>query len=151
MANHVYVTQGQTTSYPADPYWYLDTGAIDHLFGELEKMQLKDPYLGKECVHTADGSGMPILHVGQALLPTPYKPLHLRNVLHVPSVTKNLLSVRKLTHDNHVFIEFHPNSVFVKDLDTRAILLSGRCRGGLYALDDPAFKQVFSALKALFA
>jgi hypothetical protein len=37
---------------------------------------------------------------------------------------------------------------FVKDLDTRAILLSGRCLGGLYALDDPAFKQVFSALKA---
>jgi hypothetical protein len=149
MANHVYVTQGQTTSYPTDPYWYLDTGASDHLFVELEKMQLKEPYHGKERVHTADGSGMRIRHVGQALLPTPSKPLHLRNVLHVPSVTKNLLSARKLTIDNNAFIEFHPNNVFVKDMDTRAILLSGHSRGGLYALDAPAVKQVFSALKAL--
>jgi hypothetical protein len=67
MANHVYVTQGHTTSYPVDPYWYLDTCATDHLFVELEKMQLKEPYHVKERVHTADGSGMRILHVGQEL------------------------------------------------------------------------------------
>jgi hypothetical protein len=47
------------------------------------------------------------------------------------------------------FIEFHPNSVFVKDLDTRAILLRGHCHGGLYAIDDPASKLAFNALKAL--
>jgi histone deacetylase 1/2 len=51
----------------------------------------------------ADGSGMRILHVGQALLPTPTKSLYLCNVLHVPSVTRNLLSVLKFTHDNNVF------------------------------------------------
>jgi histone deacetylase 1/2 len=95
---------------------------------------------------------MRILHIGQAILPTTSsKPLHIRNVLHVPSVKKNLLLDPRLTHDNNVLVEFHPDSFFVKDLLTRAILLRGRCRGGLYALDSidaPFAKQVFSALKA---
>jgi histone deacetylase 1/2 len=140
--------QGHTPTY-SDPTWYMDTGATDHMTNQLEKLHMKEVYQGKEHVHTADGTGMRILHVGQAFLPTPSsKPLRLRNVLHVPAITKNLLSIRRLAYDNHVIVEFHPNSVFVKDLLTRAIILSGRWRGGLYALDDPAVKQVFSALKA---
>jgi histone deacetylase 1/2 len=57
---------------------------------------------------------MRILHIGQAILPTTSsKPLHICNVLHVPSVKKNLLSVPRLTHDNNVLVEFHPDSFFV--------------------------------------
>jgi hypothetical protein len=91
---------------------------------------------------------MRILHVGQAILPTPSsRPLYLRNILHVPALTKNLLSVHKLSHDNKVLVEFHPNSVFVKNLDKRAIILRGRWRGGLYTLDAPVVNQVLNALK----
>ena len=136
-----------------DPIWYPDTGATDHLTNQLEKLHMKEAYQGSEHVHTANGEGMRISHVGQALIPTSSsRHLHLRNVLHVPTVTKNLLSVRRFTYDNRVSIEFHPNSVFVKDLLTGAILLRGRVRGGLYALDapptTPLLKQAFSALKA---
>jgi hypothetical protein len=49
------------------------------------------------------------------------------------------------------FVEFHPNSLFVKDLLTGAIILRGHCRGGLDSLDAssrPHVKQGFSALKA---
>jgi hypothetical protein len=60
-------------------------------------MQVKEPYIGQEQVHVANGTGMRICHIGQALLPTPSsRPLHLRNILHVPDVTKNLLSVKNL-------------------------------------------------------
>jgi hypothetical protein len=105
----------------------MDTGATDHMTNQLEKLHMKEVYQGKEHVHMADGTGMRIIHVGQAFLPTPSsKPLRLRNVLHVPAITKNLLSIRRLAYDNHVIVEFHPNSVFVKDLLTRAIILSGR-------------------------
>ena len=58
------------------------------------------------------------------------------------------MSVHKLSHDNNVLVEFHPNSVFVKDLDTQPIILRGRWRGGLYVLDAPAVKQVLSVVKA---
>jgi histone deacetylase 1/2 len=145
--------QGQTSTLPVDPTWYADTGATDHLTGQLEKLHMKEPYQGSEQVHTGNGEGMRISHVGQALISTPSsRHLYLRNVLHVPRVTKNLLFVRRFTYDNRVYIEFHPNSLFVKDLLTGTILLRGRVRGGLYVLDapltTPLLKQVFSALKA---
>ena len=72
---------------------------------------------------------MPISHIGQAsLLSRTTKTLRLLDVLRVPSVTRSLLSVPKLTRDNNVFVEFHPFHFFVKDRDTRDVLLSGRAR-----------------------
>jgi histone deacetylase 1/2 len=61
-------------------------------------------------------------------------------------ITRNLLSVKKLTHDNNVFVEFHPNDVFVKDRDSREIIISGRSRDGLYPIGAPPVNQVFSSV-----
>lgn len=137
-------------SYSIDTAWYADTGATDHLTGELDKLSMKQPYTGKDNVHTANGAGMQILHVGQAALASRYKTFKLRNVLHVPSVTRNLLSVRRFTTDNHVSMEFYPNHLLVKDLDTRNTVLSGHCRGDLYAVNDntsSSCKSVFSGVR----
>jgi histone deacetylase 1/2 len=91
---------------------------------------------------------MQIHHIGHSKLPTPSSQfLDLKGVLHVPSITRSLLYVRRFTLDNKVFFEFHPNFFFVKDRDTRAILLSGGCHGGLYRLDESPTKQVFSGIK----
>jgi hypothetical protein len=70
--------------------------------------------------------------------------LHLRGILHVPSITRSLLPVRRFTLDNHIFIEFHPHIFLVKDRGTMEILHSGWCHGGLYRLDESTLKQVFS-------
>ena len=142
------VTHGTTSSYPVDPSWYADTGATNHLTHELDKLQMREPYQGKDHVHTANGEGMCITHVGQSILPTSSpRPLHLKNILHVPSVTRNLLSVRRFAQDNNVFFEFHPWYFFVKDRDTREVLLRGGCRGNLYSLNAASIKQVFSSVK----
>ena len=139
---------GFTPSYSVDPAWYMDTGATDHLTSQLDKLATRQPYTGHDQVRTANGSGMPISHVGQAsLLSRTTKTLHLLDVLRVPSVTRSLLSVPKLTRDNNVFVEFHPFHFFVKDRDTRDVLLSGRARDGLYALDVPRVSQVFSGVR----
>ena len=72
LANHVYTDpQGQTSSLPVDPHWYMDTGATEHLTGQLEKLNTQEPYHGKDQVYTANGAGMRISLVGQAILPTP--------------------------------------------------------------------------------
>jgi hypothetical protein len=98
----------------------------------LGRHSTQEPYRGTDRVHTADGSGMRITHIGYASLPTSFAhPLHLKNVLHVPSVTRNLLFVRKLSRDNNVFVAFHPFDVFVKDRVTRDFLLGGWCRQDL--------------------
>jgi histone deacetylase 1/2 len=77
---------------------------------------------------------MDIAHVGRVICHTPQRKLFLNNVLHVPSTTKNLVSVHNLAHDNNAFLEFHPNLFFIKDQATKKTLLEGTCRGGLYPL-----------------
>ena len=135
-------------SYGVDTNWYPDTGATHHIIGELEKMTVHDQYRGKDRVHTTDGSGMVISHVGHTIVRNPVKNLHLRNILHVPSASKNLLSVHCLTKDNNVFLEFHPFHFLIKDRVTRRTLHRGRCTGGLYPListTSPTQKQAFFA------
>jgi histone deacetylase 1/2 len=133
-----------------DTNWYSDTGATDHITDELEKLTMKEKYNGREKIHAANGTGMDISHVGHAFVNSPSKQLHLRNVLHVPSATKNLVSIHRLTLDNNVYVEFHPWYFYVKDLETKKVLLKGRCYRGLYPLVSSSSsrnKQVLSATK----
>ena len=60
----------------------------------------------------------------------------LSNVLHVPHITKPLLSIQKFCHDNNVYFEFHASVFYVKDLTTKAVLLSGHSNDGLYVLSE---------------
>ncbi|KAK1630656.1 hypothetical protein QYE76_004971 [Lolium multiflorum] len=48
---------GHTQSFSADPHWYMDTGATDHLTNELGNLDTREPYHGSDKVHTANGSG----------------------------------------------------------------------------------------------
>jgi histone deacetylase 1/2 len=99
---------GVTPSYLVDPAWYVDTAATDHFTNNLAKLSIQEPYQGKDQVQTANGAGMRIKHIDHSIIPSSPHPLHLKNILHVPSITRNLLSVKKFTRDNNVFFEFHP-------------------------------------------
>jgi histone deacetylase 1/2 len=135
-------------SYNVDTNWYTDTGATDHITGELEKLAVRDKYNGVDQIHTANGAGMPISHIGQSTIHTPARNLHLKDIMHVPSTKKNLVSVHRLASDNNVFLEFHPDFFLIKDRDTRSILLEGPCRKGLYPLPSSSTsKQVLGSIK----
>ena len=58
----------------------------------------------------------------------------LNDILHVPLITKNLLSIHKFTSDNNVYVEFHPNFCMVKDIQTHQQLMRGEHKDGLYLL-----------------
>jgi histone deacetylase 1/2 len=118
----------------------------DHITSELDKLTVHDKYHGGEQVHTASGSGMRISHVGHGILRSPRTNLHLKNILHVPDASKNLLSVNRFTRDNGVFLEFHPNHFVVKEQSTRTPLLEGRCENGLYPVRSPN-KEALGVLK----
>jgi hypothetical protein len=60
--------------------------------------------------------------------------LHLKNILHVPTTQKNLVSVHRLTSDNHASLEYFSCYFLVKNLETRRVLLCGRCKDDLYPL-----------------
>jgi hypothetical protein len=126
--------KGAHAAYKIDTNWYTDSGATHHLTGELNKLSVHERYKGHDRVHTAEGTGMSISHIGNSVLHTTHDKLHLRNILHVPNASKNLLSDHKLTLDNDIFLEFHPFFFFIKDRATRRILFKGPCRDGLYSL-----------------
>lgn len=79
-----------------------------------------------------------IKNIGQSVFPSPFessKIFTLKDLLHVPSITKNLLCVSKFALDNNVFFEFHSHSCFVKDQISKKVLLEGKLRNGLYIFD----------------
>lgn len=58
----------------------------------------------------------------------------LKDILLVPSITKNLISISKLTTDNNLFVEFIGNVGYVKDLLKKQVLLQGLAEKWLYKL-----------------
>jgi hypothetical protein len=130
--------------------WYTDIGATDHITGDLDRLTMHDKYLGTDQIIAANGTGMTISNIGNAIVPTSSRSLHLRSVLHVSSTHKNLKSVHRLTNDNDVFIEFHSSHFLIKDRQTKAVLLHGKCRDDLYPLPphpDLRLKHNFSSTR----
>jgi hypothetical protein len=84
-----------------------------------------------------NGARLPVTHQARTVIPTASSPLHLNDVLVSPSLIKNLISVRRLTRDNNVSIEFDPSGFSIKDLPSREEMLRCESRGDLYPLRLP--------------
>jgi len=123
-----------TSGYGVDTNWYMDSGATDHITSELDKLSVRDRYHGGERIHAANGSGMEIAHVGHSTVQSLPHKIHLRNVLHVPAASKNLVSINRLTRDNNAFVEFHPDYFSIKEAATKKTILRGKAEGGLYPI-----------------
>lgn len=95
-------------------------------------LQGSAPYTGNSSFLMGNGVSTKISFVWSTTIPTKAKLLHLSNVLCVPSIRKNLLSVSNFATDNNVFFEFHPSYCVIKDIQTQEILMQGQVRDGLY-------------------
>ena len=107
--------------------WFLDSGTIHHLSHTTANI-----HNGTDSMMVGNGKSLPITQVGHSFLHTSAKPFVLHNVLHVPQLTSNLISVSKFCTDNNTILEFHISSFFVKDKDTKVTLLQGQLEHGLY-------------------
>lgn len=104
----------------------MDSGALDHVTSKMEQLVIKEDYTGCQQLHIGSGEYFKISHKGSIFLPTA-----LSNILKFP---KNLLSSSKFTDDNNVTVEFLSNCCFVKDKDTKEVLLQGTLKDSLYQL-----------------
>jgi hypothetical protein len=77
---------------------------------------------------------IPIYCTGQTSIPTPTKSLLLRDVLIVPALIKNLISVRQFTRDNLVSVEFDHFGLSVKDYLTKVEIAHFNSSNDLYTL-----------------
>lgn len=112
--------------------WYLDTGASAHMTSNVALLDSSIPYTGSDCVIVGNGARLSITHVGSCTI---NNSIVLRNVLVVPNITKNLLSVSKLSVDSEVEVLFTYVSFQIKSRISKDTLARGRRRHGLYVLD----------------
>lgn len=81
-----------------------------------------------------------LTHTGYIILSTilSQKSVTLLNVLCVPKITKNLISISKLVVDNSISVEFTDKFCAIKDRETKLVLLQGAIKEGLYQLVVPS-------------
>jgi hypothetical protein len=77
----------------------IDSRATNHLTHDLERLNFHDRYLGKDQIQVANSAGLSISHIGHSRLAGPMHSLALKNILHVPDISKNLLSVNRIISD----------------------------------------------------
>ncbi|KAJ0095566.1 hypothetical protein Patl1_15302 [Pistacia atlantica] len=135
LSNGLPLLANQTTA--QDPAWYMDSGTTDHVTSDLSQMHSSMNYEGAEQLQVGNGEFLNISHIGFTSSPSSLqsKCLHLKNVLCVPNITKNLLSISKFTKDNNVVVEFHSYCCVFKDKVTKTVLLQGELKAGLHQLN----------------
>ena len=97
VVQHVMNSMAKNVSNCGDMLWYVDSGALNHMtsHGEWFK-EMKQP-AKPGYVETGDDTTHPIAHVGDVPLSMQDgKVKCLTNVLHVPEITKNLVSVGQM-------------------------------------------------------
>ncbi|GJW84336.1 ribonuclease H-like domain-containing protein [Tanacetum coccineum] len=128
---------------PTDANWNMDTGASSHLNSNATNLSTLFNSCMYPSVLVGDGKSIPVTNMGHNTLPTPYRPLHLNNVLITPNIVKNLISVRQFVRDNKCTIEFDEFGFSVKDYWTRQILLRCDSTGDLYPVTSLSYPQAF--------
>lgn len=136
-----------TVSNPTAESWLLDSGASHHVTNDLNNLSLHCPYDNTEELTIGDGSSLPIHNTGSFTLHTSSHKFHFNNVLHVPNISRNILSISQFCKDNHMSIEFLPSSFCVKDLSTSQVLLQGQIRNGVYEWHPSISPHVFHSSK----
>lgn len=120
----------------------MDTGATSHLASDEGKLNSIFNKSNVSSVTVGNGSTIPVITTGHSILPNPYRPLHLHNILVTPQIIKNLIAVRKFNRDNKSTIEFDEFDFFVKDYRTRHTLLRCDSEGELYPVNQSRISRI---------
>jgi len=93
--------------------------------GESQNKQFTH-FHGPDQIFIGNGEGLSIFGAGSSSFVSPndsHITFKLHKLLHVPSISKNLLSVSQFAKDNSVFFEFHPHLCLVKSQGINKVLL----------------------------
>ena len=139
-----------TSPSPASSTWLLDSNAAHHVTIDLNNLNLHAPYDDLDDIVIDDGIGLHITHSGLTFLSTPSHSFTLQNVLCVPNLKQNLISISQFCKSNQSSVEFLPSSFHVKDLQTGAILLHDHTKDGIHEWSTKPSTSIiaFSGVKA---
>src|SRR3954469_10879260 len=100
----------------------MDTGATAHMFADPGNLAASTPVTTDRRIIVGDGSTLPITHVGHNSFSSNSMSLSISNIFVSPHHIRNLVSVKSLTRENPVTVEFDSLGFCVKDARTRMVL-----------------------------
>lgn len=86
----------------ANMIWYLDLGASNHVTTSIDNIQEEDKASSGRSVAITNGKHLAVTNNGHSILNSQSKSLLLTEILCVPEVEKNLMSIYKVCKDNNV-------------------------------------------------
>ena len=113
-------------------FWILDSGATDHMTGTSQLFSSYKPVAGNFKVKIADGSYANV--AGKGPIPLSSN-LTLKDVLHVPTLSYNLLSISKFTKDHNCTAHFYSSGCVFQDLTSGEMIGDAKQDDGLYLLN----------------
>ena len=122
-----------------DP-WLANSRTSNHLTANLNNLFVQSQYKGSKQVTVGNEQALPINHIRNASLSTKYHNFLLKDVLHVPRIAMNLLSVHKFCLHNNCSCHFNANQLTIQDVPTRKILHKGLSENGVY----PIYPKLFN-------
>jgi hypothetical protein len=111
----------------------MDSGATSHMTTS-DGILFKRLPTSISSILVGNGTSIPVTSHCHSVLPTTTSTFALNNILVVPSIVQNLLSVRQFTRDNSSSIEFDAFGFSVKDIPTGRVILRCNSDGDLYTL-----------------
>ncbi|OIS99603.1 hypothetical protein A4A49_23651 [Nicotiana attenuata] len=109
---------------------YMDSGASTHMTNNSSNLSNLKPYNGNDKIVVGNGQELDITHVRKGTI----SGLRISEVLVVPKLKKNLLSISKITRDNCCSIVFDESFFVVTNKRTGKLMAMGSKRGEIYAL-----------------
>lgn len=92
----------------SDNQWYPNLAATHHFTHYFSNLSITTTkYKGDNQVCKGDGTSLLIHHVGSSTIASTSSKLLLSKLCHVPSISKNLILVKKFCDENYVFFEIH--------------------------------------------
>ena len=118
--------------------WIIDLGASDHMKNFSHLFHTYNPCSGHEKIRIADDSYSTIPGKGLINLS---KKISLKDVLHVPKLTCNLLLVSKLSKDSNFRVIFSKSYCFFQEQDSGKMIGSAKLIHGLYFFEEEESKN----------
>jgi hypothetical protein len=105
------VTQTNAT---LDDQWFADSDTNAHITNEIENLSIQQPFQSDDMVAVGNGAGLTIANTDSSTLHSPLSlnSFQLKNVIHFPSATANLLSIQGFCHDNSCYFILTSNYFF---------------------------------------
>ncbi|MCO5593801.1 hypothetical protein L7F22_047819 [Adiantum nelumboides] len=116
--------------------WYVDSGASNHMTNHGEWFKELQALQNPGYVETGDDTAHPIAHTGNVPLSLQDGNVkYLADVLHVPNITKNLVSVGQMVEQG-LQVRFNADGLYVEEYKKNGKLIAqGKKVGRMFTLD----------------